>query len=336
MLYYFLQVGLLMLAAYLLGAMLGCMLYRFVAGGSTIVPKGTAAVGAAGAVAVADQTTGSTQPPRDPNRPVIETGAMPSPPEARIDTASRFERVLDEAPADMPTGPASPPAVEQIVQDIPEPAARETDASAALAAASVAAAAAAAAAVAQSPTEQEKDVQPVEATADQAPAELAVGPLSGLIAVADGPANDLKQIRSIDNFIEGKLNAVGVTRFSQIAGLTAAGVEALGGRIGETARINQENWIEQATLLAKGSSTIFTQQRNGPSQTASMWDLQPGDNGYTGPIFGGAAATIAGLAGASMLEADDEPFEPAVVQDVELTSEAQDAIADDARASVYG
>ncbi|MEL7049791.1 MAG: hypothetical protein AAFO75_12705, partial [Pseudomonadota bacterium] len=270
MLYYFFQVGLLMLAAYLLGAMIGCFLHRLVAGGSTVAPDLKTAGGTAAAAGAAGVASGASET-RNPDNPMIETVALSSPPEVAVDTANRFERVLDEAPDT----------------------ASSQGASDGLTAASVAAAAAAAgvATVAASGASaaEPKATEPPPSPVAEAGSE---GPLAGLIIPATGPVDDLKRIRAIDAFVEGKLNAVGVTQYAQLAALTSEGVRGLGGRIGELGRIHRENWIEQATILAKGGETAYARQLSGFAP-AKTWDVQPGDGGYTGPIFGGAVAATA-------------------------------------------
>jgi predicted flap endonuclease-1-like 5' DNA nuclease len=75
-----------------------------------------------------------------------------------------------------------------------------------------------------------------------------------------GPADDLKRIRMIDDVIAHKLGALGVTRFSQIAQWTAADVARINREFGFKGRIQNENWIEQAQVLAKGGETLFSQR----------------------------------------------------------------------------
>lgn len=74
------------------------------------------------------------------------------------------------------------------------------------------------------------------------------------------PADDLMRIRMIDDVIARKLGALGVTRFSQIAQWTAADVARINREFGFKGRIQNENWIEQAQVLAKGGETLFSKR----------------------------------------------------------------------------
>ncbi len=74
------------------------------------------------------------------------------------------------------------------------------------------------------------------------------------------PADDLKRIRMIDDVIARRLGTLGVTRFSQIAQWTAADVARINREFGFKGRIQNENWIEQAQVLAKGGETLFSKR----------------------------------------------------------------------------
>jgi predicted flap endonuclease-1-like 5' DNA nuclease len=75
------------------------------------------------------------------------------------------------------------------------------------------------------------------------------------------PAQDLKRIRLIDGLIETSLIRLGVTRYEHIAAWTAKDVERIGDALGVRERISQENWIEQAQILAKGGETDYARRR---------------------------------------------------------------------------
>ena len=72
--------------------------------------------------------------------------------------------------------------------------------------------------------------------------------------VGDG-VQDLKRIRLIDAGIEASLNTLGVTRYEHIAAWLRDDVNKVSQALGIKGRINQENWIEQALILAKGGET---------------------------------------------------------------------------------
>ena len=81
---------------------------------------------------------------------------------------------------------------------------------------------------------------------------------------------DLKRIRLIDAGIEASLNKLGVTRYEHIAGWMRDDVKKVSQALGIKGRINQENWIEQALILAKGGETHYSARRaRGEAATAA-------------------------------------------------------------------
>lgn len=91
-----------------------------------------------------------------------------------------------------------------------------------------------------------------------APAPPVVVPKPAPVA---GPAQDLRNIRLIDEATESLLKRHGVSRYEQIAEWTAADVARIGQVLSSKRRISQENWIEQAQVLAKGGETEFARRR---------------------------------------------------------------------------
>lgn len=85
---------------------------------------------------------------------------------------------------------------------------------------------------------------------------------AGAVAVAseDLPPDDLKRISGIGKVIEGKLNAVGITRFAQIAAWTQADIDEFRERLNFRGRIEREFWVDQAKLLAEGKETDFSKR----------------------------------------------------------------------------
>jgi predicted flap endonuclease-1-like 5' DNA nuclease len=73
-------------------------------------------------------------------------------------------------------------------------------------------------------------------------------------------ADDLKRIRGIGLLIEKRLNAMGVSRYEQIAHWTAEDVERVSSKLDFKGRIERENWIEQARILASGGQTEFSRR----------------------------------------------------------------------------
>ncbi len=74
----------------------------------------------------------------------------------------------------------------------------------------------------------------------------------------DWVADDLKRIRGIDPRIEAALAARGIGRYSDIASWTATDVKTTDGELDLQGRIQRENWIEQAQILAAGGDTAFS------------------------------------------------------------------------------
>lgn len=74
----------------------------------------------------------------------------------------------------------------------------------------------------------------------------------------DWVADDLKRIRGIDPRIEAALAARGIDRYSDIASWTAHNVKTIDGELDLQGRIQRENWIEQAQILAAGGDTAFS------------------------------------------------------------------------------
>lgn len=73
-----------------------------------------------------------------------------------------------------------------------------------------------------------------------------------------GSKDDLKKISGVGPAIEKKLNAMGVTRYAQIAAWTAADVKEADETLNFKGRIKRENWIAQAKTLASGGETEFS------------------------------------------------------------------------------
>lgn len=81
-------------------------------------------------------------------------------------------------------------------------------------------------------------------------------------ARATGDIDDLKRIRGIGVLIEKKLNSLGVTHYEQMANWTGADIERISRILDFKGRIERENWIEQARILATGGQTEFSLRRS--------------------------------------------------------------------------
>ncbi|MEI9901753.1 MAG: hypothetical protein WDN31_18485 [Hyphomicrobium sp.] len=75
----------------------------------------------------------------------------------------------------------------------------------------------------------------------------------------DAP-DDLTRIRGIDSGLQAKLRDLGVRRFTELAALTAPDVKAISEALGFSGRIEQENWLGQASILASGGQTYYSRR----------------------------------------------------------------------------
>ena len=75
-----------------------------------------------------------------------------------------------------------------------------------------------------------------------------------------GGMDDLKRIRGIGVLIEKKLNSMGVTRYEQIAKWTSTDIDRVSHVLDFKGRIERENWVEQARILASGGQTEFSRR----------------------------------------------------------------------------
>ncbi|MBU4528353.1 MAG: hypothetical protein KUA43_09215 [Hoeflea sp.] len=73
-------------------------------------------------------------------------------------------------------------------------------------------------------------------------------------------ADNLKQIKGVGPQIEAKLNAAGINSFAQIAAWTKKEQADFGEQLSFAGRIEREDWVAQARILAKGGSTDFAKR----------------------------------------------------------------------------
>lgn len=72
--------------------------------------------------------------------------------------------------------------------------------------------------------------------------------------------DDLKRIRGIGVLIEKRLNALGVASYDQIANWTADDIDRISEQLDFKGRVERENWVEQARILASGGHTEFSRR----------------------------------------------------------------------------
>jgi predicted flap endonuclease-1-like 5' DNA nuclease len=81
----------------------------------------------------------------------------------------------------------------------------------------------------------------------------------GLMATGGG-GDDLKRIKGIGPQNERRLHGLGIWRFSQIAAWTAPNVKWVGSYLAFHGRIDREDWVGQARVLARGEQTKFSER----------------------------------------------------------------------------
>jgi len=84
-------------------------------------------------------------------------------------------------------------------------------------------------------------------------------------------ADNLKQIKGVGPQIEAKLNAAGINSFAQIAAWTKKQQAEFAEQLSFAGRIEREEWVSQAKILAKGGSTDFA-KRVAKGEVASSAD----------------------------------------------------------------
>ncbi len=83
---------------------------------------------------------------------------------------------------------------------------------------------------------------------------------AGLSAARGGVADDLKRIKGIGKVNEGKLNDLGMFHFDQVAAWSCAEVRWVGTYLAFPGRIDREDWLAQAKVLATGGDTEFSKR----------------------------------------------------------------------------
>lgn len=78
-----------------------------------------------------------------------------------------------------------------------------------------------------------------------------------------GTADDLKRIKGVGPKIEGILNELGIYHFDQIASWTDENKAWVDTRLKFKGRIDREDWIAQARVLATGGETEFSKRVDG-------------------------------------------------------------------------
>ncbi len=73
-----------------------------------------------------------------------------------------------------------------------------------------------------------------------------------LFSAPEGDGDDLTKISGVGPVLLGKLNALGITKFEQIANFTPEDIVKVDDRLSFKGRIDRDEWLKQAAELAKG------------------------------------------------------------------------------------
>lgn len=80
-------------------------------------------------------------------------------------------------------------------------------------------------------------------------------------AAREGGADDLKLISGVGPKLEETLNSLGIWHFDQVAGLKKKDIAWVDERLRFKGRIERDDWIGQAKILAKGGETEFSKKK---------------------------------------------------------------------------
>jgi NADH-quinone oxidoreductase subunit E len=78
-----------------------------------------------------------------------------------------------------------------------------------------------------------------------------------LFAAPSGAPDDLKLISGVGPVLEGRLNALGITKWSQVAALTPEQIGQVESSLNFAGRVARDNWLAQAEVLARGGEAEY-------------------------------------------------------------------------------
>ena len=82
-----------------------------------------------------------------------------------------------------------------------------------------------------------------------------------LTAARDGGADDLKLISGVGPKLEQTLNDLGIYHFDQVAKFKKKDIAWVDERLRFKGRIERDDWMSQAKILAKGGETEFSKKK---------------------------------------------------------------------------
>ncbi len=258
------QTFLLLLAAFLTGAALACLLKRAIRGESipvrepavtekAAVPSPIAAQGVSDGDRFGRALSGGA-----PDGAPAKQTTPPTPRAPAAGPAASAAPVVEvqPTPPPRPVAPPPPPPAPVVALPVPPPPPPAPLPVAAAAAAAVAAVAAAAKPVAASPA-----AAPVAPQLQPAPAPPPAVAAAVPAAFTSLAMDDLTRIKGIDAVVQSRINALGVRRYWQIASWDGDDLNRMSQSLGAADRIQQEDWVGQARVLASGAETDFATRR---------------------------------------------------------------------------
>lgn len=159
---------------------------------------------------------------------------LPAPGEAAVPgakAAATPAAAKPAAPKPAPVAAAAPAVSEATPADKPKPAAKKP---------------------AAKPSAKKAKAAP--AAAEARPAVLSDGPRAG-------GADDLKLISGVGPKLEETLNSLGVWHFDQVAAFKKKDIEWVDARVRFKGRIERDDWVGQAKILAAGGDTEFSKKK---------------------------------------------------------------------------
>ena len=78
-----------------------------------------------------------------------------------------------------------------------------------------------------------------------------------LFTAPAGAPDDLKMISGVGPVLEGRLNALGITKWSQVAALSADDIAKVEDSLNFKGRVARDNWLAQAEVLARGGEAEY-------------------------------------------------------------------------------
>jgi predicted flap endonuclease-1-like 5' DNA nuclease len=97
-----------------------------------------------------------------------------------------------------------------------------------------------------------------------------------------GVPDDLKMIKGIGRQNEGRLNALGTYHFDQVASWNAGQCRWVGSYLAFAGRIEREDWVNQAKVLASGEATEFSKRAASGKVSSSSGKAEKVAEGFAG------------------------------------------------------